>query len=78
MGDEIEQATIEQTEPSSTLSSGIVSMNGHPANIALTSAIKFMEISNGTDNGMKGIMSSDVLDTAEIFYDWLLLKAKGV
>ncbi len=75
-GDEIELAAVEgQRSPVDSSNTGrYVSMNGHPANIALSGALRAAELKKTEENP---IVLSDILDDADSIYDWLLRKAEG-
>lgn len=78
LGDEIELAEMERpisAEPGNVAAGRIFSMNGHPATIALQAATKLAEIKHPKG---AGIINSDVLDDAEVFYEWLSMKANGI
>lgn len=77
-GDEIELAQVEsQNSPAQDVSGPVrvFSMSGHPATIALQTAIKLAEI-NMQQNG-KQSMPSEVMEDADAFHEWLLMKANG-
>lgn len=74
-GDEIDKAFVEAQAPASNgySSSKVVNMNGHPAVTALNAAIKMAEINNEILKPEK-TLPSDVLETADMMLDWLLMK----
>lgn len=77
-GDEIELAQVEGNEHyKPSLGNAIISMNGHPATIALNAAVKIKEMMrSGEGAGIKSniAIKSDVLDIADSIHEWLLNK----
>lgn len=74
-GDEIELA-IEEARPGvlNETTSRVFNINGHPAITALNGAVKLHEIKS---KDKKDLMASDILEDAEVLYEWLLIKANG-
>lgn len=80
-GDEIEILKIETNDGPATdaaLPGRIYSMSGHPASIALSSAVKFAELKlKEGEKAPDGLLLSEMLEDADGIYDWLLMKANG-
>lgn len=78
-GDEIEAAHVETQAPTQTgqPDGKIVNMNGHPAVTALNGAIKIAEINKDILQREKTALASDILEDADMLYEWLIMKANN-
>lgn len=74
-GDEIEKATVEGAANPFKDGTPIITMNGHPATIALNAALKHAEINTAGKEGESRLSVSDVLADADMYLEWLFQKS---
>lgn len=81
-GDEIEKAHVETQNRDLPPGRQVVNMNGHPAVTALNAAVKLAELKAAGKSGSvpgglsdgESVLTSEVLQDAEMMLDWLLMK----